>query len=185
MLKEQFRESQAKMDSAIQTVEHEFSTIRTGRASLGILDQVVVDAYGSQLPLKQVSTLSTPDPRNIVIQPWDKNVAPAIEKAILAANLGLTPINDGKVIRINIPPLTEERRMELVKVAKHMAEEGRVSIRNIRRHTKDEVKRMEKDHKISEDECYKALDKIQQITDEHIEKINQLLKTKEEEILEV
>ena len=185
MLKEQFRESQAKMDSAIQTVEHEFSTIRTGRASLGILDQVVVDAYGSQLPLKQVSTLSIPDPRNIVIQPWDKNVAPAIEKAILAANLGLTPINDGKVIRINIPPLTEERRMELVKVAKHMAEEGRVSIRNIRRHTKDEVKRMEKDHKISEDECYKALDKIQQITDEHIEKINQLLKTKEEEILEV
>ncbi len=185
MLKEQFRESQAKMNSAIQAVEHEFSTIRTGRASLGILDQVVVDAYGSQLPLKQVSTLSTPDPRNIVIQPWDKNVAPAIEKAILAANLGLTPINDGKVIRINIPPLTEERRMELVKVAKHMAEEGRVSIRNIRRHTKDEVKRMEKDHKISEDECYKALDKIQQITHEHIEKINQLLKTKEEEILEV
>lgn len=185
MLKEQFRESQAKMDSAIQAVEHEFSTIRTGRASLGILDQVVVDAYGSQLPLKQVSTLSIPDPRNIVIQPWDKNVAPAIEKAILAANLGLTPINDGKVIRINIPPLTEERRMELVKVAKHMAEEGRVSIRNIRRHTKDEVKRMEKDHKISEDECYKALDKIQQITDDHIEKINQLLKAKEEEILEV
>ena len=185
MLKEQFRESQAKMDSAIQTVEHEFSTIRTGRASLGILDQVVVDAYGSQLPLKQVSTLSTPDPRNIVIQPWDKNVAPAIEKAILAANLGLTPINDGKVIRINIPPLTEERRMELVKVAKHMAEEGRISIRNIRRHTKDEVKRMEKDHKISEDECYKALDKIQQITDEHIEKINKLLKATEEEILEV
>ena len=185
MLKEQFRESQGNMDLAIQAVEHEFSTIRTGRASLGILDQVMVDAYGSQLPLKQVSTLSTPDARSIVIQPWDKNVAPAIEKAILAANLGLTPINDGKVVRINIPPLTEERRMELVKVAKHMAEEGRVSIRNIRRHTKDEVKRMEKDHKISEDECYKAIDKIQQITDEHIEKINKLLKAKEEEILEV
>jgi ribosome recycling factor len=185
MIKELFRETQAKMSSAIEAVEHEFSTIRTGRASLGILDPVRVDAYGSQLPLKQVCTLSTPDSRTIVIQPWDKNVTPAIEKAILAANLGLTPINDGKVIRINIPPLTEERRTELVRVAKHMAEEGRVSIRNIRRHTNDEIKRMEKDHKISEDECYKALDKVQQFTDEHITKIDQVLKAKEEEIMEV
>lgn len=185
MLKEAFREAQAKMGAAIQAVEHEFSTIRTGRASLALLDQVTVDAYGSKLPLKQVSTLSIPDPRTIIIQPWDKNVTPAVEKAILAANLGLTPINDGKVIRINVPPLTEERRTELVKVAKHMAEEGRVSIRNIRRHTNDEIKRLEKDHKISEDECYKALDKIQQFTDEYIEKIDKVLKAKEEEILEV
>lgn len=185
MLNQIHKDAKEKMKKAVQTTEHEFSTIRTGRASINLFDGITIDAYGSQMPLKQVANLSIPDPKTIVITPWDKSLMGAIEKSILAANLGFTPNNDGKVIRINIPALTEERRKEYVKFAKTKAEEGRVSIRNIRRHTIEEVKKIEKDKKITEDESKKAQDEIQKYTDEFINQINKDLEKKEQEIMTV
>ena len=185
MLKEIFRKTEEEMKKAIEDLEHEFSTIRTGRATPTLLDGVLVDAYGSQAPIKQIASISIPDARSIVIQPWDKGTLGAIEKAILAANLGFTPNNDGRMIRINLPSLTEERRKEFVKVAKKMGEEARIAIRNIRRKHKDEVKNLEKEHKIGEDEMYADIDKIQELTDKYVEKVDELLSGKEKEIMEV
>ena len=139
-----YQETDEKMTKALKALEGEFNTLRTGRASLAVLDGIMVDAYGTPTPIKQVATMSTPDARLIAVQPWDKSLIGNIEKAILAANIGLTPINDGKLIRINIPQLTEERRKELVKVAKHMAEEAKVAVRNVRRHINDSIKEAEK-----------------------------------------
>ncbi len=185
MLKEVYRQTEQEMKTAIEDLENEFSTIRTGRAMPALLDSVYVEAYGSKAPIKQIASISIPDARSIMIQPWDKSTLGAIEKAILAANLGFTPTNDGRVIRITLPTLTEERRKEFVKMAKRMAEEGRITIRNVRRRHKDEVKKLEKEHKISEDEMYADIEKIQELTDKYIEKVDELLKNKEEEIMEV
>lgn len=184
-INELIHQATEKMKKAVEVVETELSQLRTGKASVALLDPVRVNAYGSDVPIKQVASITTPDTKTISIQPWDKNLIPAIEKAIMAANLGLTPINDGKIIRINIPPLTEERRKELVKVAHKIAEEGRVAVRNVRRHINDEIKKLEKEHKISEDDRFKYTGKIQELTDKSIENIDAILKKKEAEIMEV
>ncbi|NWG76609.1 MAG: ribosome recycling factor [Rubrivivax sp.] len=184
-LKDFYKSSDEKMQKAVEAMEHELAMLRTGRASTSLVDHVVVPAYGSDQPLKQLATISTPDARTIVIQPWDRSLLPVIDKAILAANLGLTPNNDGRVLRIMIPMLTEERRRELVKVAHKTAEDGRVAIRNVRRHVNEEIKAAEKKHEISEDDRDKALEEIQKHTDKFIKKVDELLAAKEKEIMEV
>lgn len=180
-----FKETQEKMKKAVEAVEHEFSTLRTGRASVALVDNIHVDAYGAAMPLKQLAAIATPDARTILITPFDRNLIGAIEKAIMASNIGLTPNNDGKNIRLTIPQLTEERRKELVKVAKKMAEDGRVAVRNIRRHANEEIKRTEKLHEITEDDRKRAIDKVQELTDKFIEEIDKLLERKEKEIMEI
>lgn len=174
-----------KMKSATDNLKKEYSTLRTGRASLALFEPIFVNYYGVRTPLNQVATLGIPDPRQITIQPWEQKMFGEIEKAILKSDLGLTPTNDGKVIRINIPPLTEERRKELVKVAKKRLEECKVAIRNIRREINEEIKKEEKDKKISEDESKKLLDEIQKLTDSFIEKADEIFRHKEAEIMEV
>ncbi|RMG73023.1 MAG: ribosome recycling factor [Nitrospirae bacterium] len=176
---------QEKMDKAIDIYKHDLATIRTGRASLSLIEGITVEYYGTQTPLNQVATLSVPDPKTITIQPWEQRIIPDIEKAILQSDLGITPTNDGKVIRLNIPPLTEERRKQLVKVVRKRAEEARVAIRNIRREFNEELKKMEKNKEISEDQLKKDLDEVQKVTDEHIKKVDKILETKENEIMEV
>ncbi len=178
-------ETKSKMDKTVEAIRHEFATIRTGRASTALLDGLTVDAYGSKMPVNQLATVAIPEPRLIVITPWDKNVFSDIEKAILKSPLGLTPQNDGKVIRLPIPPLTEERRKDLVKVVRKVAEDGRVSARNIRRDTNEELKKGEKAGEITEDDYHRLLEKIQEVTDGHIKKIDELLEIKEQEIMEV
>ncbi|MDI6801094.1 MAG: ribosome recycling factor [Thermodesulfovibrionales bacterium] len=174
-----------KMSGAIESLKKDFASIRTGRASLALLDGITVDYYGTATPVNQVATLGIPDPRQITIQPWEQSIIPAIEKAILKSGLGLTPGNDGKIIRLNIPPLTEERRKELVKVARKRAEEARVAIRNIRRDINDELKKSEKEEHISEDEVKRFHEDIQKITDSYIHKADEVLQHKENEIMEV
>jgi len=174
-----------KMDKAMLALEHHFETLRTGRASLGLVDGVRVPAYGGDMPLNQVASVSTPDAKTIAIQPWDKSLMGAIEKALLAANLGITPTNDGNLIRLSIPPLTEERRKEVVKLAHKMAEEARVAVRNVRRHVNDEVKKAEKNHDITEDDRDKLLKDSQKMTDDHIKKVDEMLAAKEKEIMAV
>jgi ribosome recycling factor len=174
-----------RMDASVETVRRELSTMRTGRASLAMLDGIRVDYYGTPTPLNQVGNLSIPDPTLISLQPWDPTVLPAIEKAIRQSDLDLNPQNDGKVIRIPVPSLTEERRKTLVKHAHKYAEEGRVAIRNVRRDANDHLKRLLKDHEVSEDDEKHAVAEVQKLTDQHIEKINDALKKKESEILEV
>ncbi|AXA37268.1 MAG: ribosome recycling factor [Candidatus Hydrogenedentota bacterium] len=180
-----YKEAKEKMHKAIEAVEHEFSTLRTGRASVALVDNIHVQAYGASMALKQLATISTPDSRTILITPFDRNMIGAIEKAIMAANIGLTPNNDGKAIRLTIPPLTEERRKELVKVARKMAEDGRVAVRNIRRHANEEIKKTEKMHEITEDDRKRAIDKVQEMTDKFIGEIDELLARKEKEIMEI
>lgn len=185
MQKELESKNEARMKGAIEAFKKDLGSIRTGRASLSLLDGIEVDYYGNPTPLNQVASLSTPDSRQIVIQPWEpKSVAP-IEKAILKSDLDLTPTNDGKVIRINIPPLTEERRKQLVKVVKKRAEEAKVAIRNIRRDFNEELKKLEKDKELSEDELKKSLDEVQKLTDSYIVKVDERLEHKEKEIMEV
>ncbi len=184
-LKELFQETRKRMDKARSVLKEEFAKLRTGRASAGLLEGIKVDYYGTPTPINQLATINIPEPRLIVIQPWDVSQIGAIEKAVLSSDLGLTPTNDGKIIRISIPQLTEERRKELVKVAKKYAEECRVAIRNIRRDANEKLKKLEKDKLISQDELKKAQQEIQKITDDEIEEINALLEKKEEEIMEV
>ncbi len=184
-LNEIYKSSEEKMRKAIDAMEHEFSGLRTGRASVALIDGIQVDAYGSKMPLKQVATLSTPDSRTLMIQPFDKNMMASVEKAILASNLGMTPNNDGKVIRLNIPPLTEERRKDLVKMARKMAEDGRISIRNIRRSANDDIKKIEKDNEIAEDEREKAMKQVQDITDKYVKLVDELLGKKEKDVMEI
>ena len=174
-----------KMEGQLEHLRHEFTGLRTGRASVALLDQVKVDYYGTPTPLKQVATLATPEARLITVQPFERNLMKDIEKAILASGLGLTPTNDGKMIRLPIPPLTEERRKDLVKVAKRLAEEIRVHVRNIRRDALEEIKKGQKESQLAEDEAKKAHDEIQKLTDAYMAKIDDVLKKKEAEITEI
>jgi ribosome recycling factor len=174
-----------KMEKSIDSFKNELAKIRTGRASLSLLDNISVVAYGSLLPLNQVGTLTIPESRMIAIQPWDPQMLPAIEKAILKSGIGLTPMNDGKIVRLNIPQLTEERRKELVKQVKKIAEEFRVAVRNIRRDAIDILKKMKKDKEISEDELFKLQEEAQQETDTFIKQIDTITLSKEKEVLEV
>ena len=184
MEKELLKELKVEMEKSLEALQKEFSKVRTGRASISLLDGVRVDYYGTPTPLNQLATLSIPEPRLIAIQPWDGTIIKEIEKAILKSDLGLTPNNDGKIIRVTIPPLTEDRRKELVKLVKKMAEAARVSIRNHRRSTNDDLKSLKNDKTLSEDDFYKYQEDVQKITDEYIKKCDDLTKQKEEEILE-
>jgi ribosome recycling factor len=185
MEKELRKKTNERMQQAVDVLKKDFGTVRTGRASLALLDGIAVEYYGSATPLNQAATLSTPDPKQIVIQPWDPKIIVDIERAILKSDLGLTPTNDGKFIRINIPPLTEERRKDLVKVVKKRAEEAKVAVRNIRRDSNEGLKKLQKDKEISEDELKKSLDEMQKITDSFILKVDEALEHKEKEIMEV
>ncbi len=173
------------MNGAMEALKKEFSSIRTGRASLALLDGITLDYYGTPTPLQQLASLSIPESRQIAIQPWEQKIIPEIEKAILKSELGLTPMNDGKIIRINIPVLTEERRKQLVKLVKKRAEESKIAVRNIRRDTNEELKKLEKEKHLSEDDVKKSLDEIQKITDQFIHKVDEVLEHKEKEIMEV
>jgi ribosome recycling factor len=176
---------QKKMDGALDALKRELAGIRTGRASLALLEGISVDYYGTPTPLQQVASMSVPDSRMILIQPWEQKLIPEIERAIMKSDLGLTPANDGKAVRLPIPQLTEERRRELVKVVRKKAEESRVVIRNMRRDFNEQVKHMEKEKHISEDVVKKTLDDIQKTTDAHIKKVDDILGAKEKEIMEV
>src|SRR5205085_10770898 len=160
-------------------------SIRTGRANPKLLDRIHVDYYGTQVPLNQLASFSVPEPRLLVIQPFDRSAIGSIEKAILSSDLGLTPSNDGNVIRLTFPALTEERRKDLTKLAHHRAEEGRVAVRNVRRHVKESLERLQKDGEISEDELRRAERQLQRLTDQHVEQIDRLLEHKEKELMEV
>lgn len=185
MLQELRKKTSDRMQGAIDALKKEFTGIRTGRASMGLLDGIVVDYYGTPTPVQQLASLSIPESRQIAIQPWEHRLIPEIEKAIFKSDLGLTPMNDGKVIRINIPVLTEERRKQLVKVTRKRSEESKIAVRNIRRDANEELKKLEKDEHISEDEVKKEHDEIQKITDSFIKKIDELSEHKEKEIMEV
>ena len=184
MLNSLYQETRERMDKSISALKNELKRVRTGRASLSLLDGIRVDYYGTQTPLNQMASLSVPESRLITIQPWDTSVINSIEKAILKSDLGLTPASDGKIIRISIPPLTEDRRKELVKLVNKICEEHKVAVRNIRRDSNDMVKEFKKEGEVSEDEAFKAQDEIQKITDTHIEKIDGIYQEKEKEILE-
>jgi ribosome recycling factor len=177
--------NEERMKKTVASLKEGFAAIRTGRASASLYDRIRVDYYGEKSPLNQVANLSIPEARLIVVQPWDKNLIGEIEKAIRASELSLNPSNDGKVIRISIPPLTEERRKELVKVAKNQAEQSRVSIRNIRRDGNEEMKKLLKDSKITEDDETKGSAELQKLTDSYINQVNHVLEEKEKEIMEV
>ena len=178
-------EIKSHMQKTVEATQRSFNTIRTGRANATLLDRVMVDYYGTETPLKSLATISTPDATTIAIQPYDKNSMAQIEKAISLSDIGLTPNNDGKVIRLNIPPLTSDRRKELVKLAGKLAEEGKVALRNIRRDSVDSVRKQEKNHEISEDESRDLQDEIQKITNQFTVKIDELLAAKEKDITTV
>jgi len=185
MRKEVLSELRDKMDKTMEHVRHEFATIRTGRASTSLLDGIDVDYYGSSVPLNQIANVSVPDARLLMVTPYDKGALGSIEKALLKSDLGLTPNNDGKVIRIPIPELTEERRKDLAKIVRRLAEDSRVSLRNSRREAKDRVKKAEKAREIPEDDSHRIMDEVQKLTDEYTGKVDDLLKAKEEEIMEI
>ncbi len=174
-----------KMAKAIEATRHKFTSIRAGRASVTMLDGIKVEQYGSLMPLNQVGTVSAPEPRLLVIDPWDKSVIPVIEKAIMASNVGLTPNNDGRVIRLMVPELTADRRKEYVKLAKKEAEEGKVAVRNIRKDINNALRKLQKDEEITEDELKKYEDEVQKLTDKTIKDIDALLAVKEKEITTV
>ena len=178
-------ELKRKMQNTLGVLKQEFSGLRTGRASASLLDPVHVDAYGASMPLAQVATVSVPEPRLLSVSVWDRSLVHAVEKAITAANLGLNPIIDGQTLRIPIPPLTGERRTELAKVAGKYAETARIAVRNVRRDAMEHLKKLEKEHVISEDEHKKQGTEVQKATDDHIKKIDEALKHKEEEITQV
>lgn len=178
-------EAETNMRDAVEAVRREFASVRTGKARPTLLDTVRVDAYGAKMPVNQVATISTPEPALLVVQPFDKTILSDIERAIMVADLGLNPSNDGNVIRIPIPPLNEERRREFVKVLHKMAEEGRISIRHSRHRANDVIKAQIKDHEVGEDEGRRMLDKVQKLTDQFSETIDQMLEQKEKEVLEI
>ncbi len=178
-------ETETRMRGAVEAFQGELAKLRTGRASLALVDGITVEYYGTQTPLNQVATLSVPDPTTITIAPWEPKVLAEIEKALLRSNLGLTPNNDGKVVRLNIPALTEERRKELVKVAHEVAEEARNEIRQIRREGNDSIKDLEKNKEISEDQMHDGQEQVQKLTDNYVGRVNDILEKKEEEIMEV
>lgn len=177
-------ELRQKMIKTVEALKREFKRIRTGRASTALLDGIKVDCYDARMPIEQVSSISVPESRLITIQPWDQSIIGEIEKSILKSELGLTPMNDGKIIRVPIPPLTEERRKELAKLARKMAEENKITIRNHRRDANEMLKELKTEKEISEDEFHKSLDEVQKITDEFIKKIEENTTEKEKEIIE-
>lgn len=179
------KEMREQMEAALEAMRREFSGVRTGKASPHLLDTVRVEAYGSKVPLNQVATVNSPEARLILVQPWDKSVIGDIERGIQAADLGLNPSNDGNVIRVPIPPLSEERRKDMVRLLHKMAEEGRISVRHARQEANKAIKQQEQDHELSEDEARRNLDKIQQVTDEYIGRIDEMMAKKEEEVMEV
>ena len=183
--KEVLKDIEQKMKKTVESTEREFSTIRTGRAQSSLVEGIKVNCYDTSMPLKQLSSISTPEPRLIVIQPWDKSIMGDVEKAILSSELGITPTNDGKVIRISIPSLTKERRDELSKVLKKIAEEGKISLRTARRVGNEEIDKLEKDKLITEDDKFKHKDAIQKLIDKYSEDIDKHLANKEKEIQEV
>ena len=184
MIESIYQEARDKMAKSIDALNNELKRVRTGRASLSLLDGIRVDYYGTSTPLNQVASLSVPESRLITVQPWDASAIKEIEKAVLKSDLGLTPANDGKIIRIAIPPLTQERRKELVKVVNKTCEEYKVAVRNVRRDCNELIKGLKKDGDVAEDEAFKAQEQVQKITDEHIKKIDDIYKSKEKEILE-
>ena len=185
MQNEVVQSTSEKMEKSVEALKIDLTKIRTGRASLSLLDGITVDAYGSTMPINQLATLTIPESRLIVIQPWDPQVLGPIEKAILRSDLGLTPVNDGKLIRISIPQLTEERRKEMVKRVKKIAEEYRVAIRNLRRESNDALKKQKENKEISEDEMFKLQDEVQKVTDRFVKNIDDIALGKEKEVMEV
>jgi ribosome recycling factor len=185
MLEDVLKETEEKMELTLLDYEQELKSVRTGRASVHLVDPVRVDYYGTMTPLNQLATISTPDPTLIVIQPWDVSSIGAIEKAIQQSDLGITPSNDGKVIRLPVPPLTEERRKQLVKNVHQMAEQHRIAIRQNRQAARDQIQKLEKDKEISEDQSRKGHDRVQSLTDEYVKKIDELTKKKETELMKI
>ena len=179
------KELKRRMDGAIEALKREFGGLRTGRASTGLLEPIVVDAYGAQMPISQVGTIGVPEPRMLSVQVWDRQLVSAVDKAIRESDLGLNPVIDGQLLRIPIPLLTEERRQELTKVAARYAEQARVAVRNVRRDGMESLKKMEKDGEISQDEHHARADDIQKITDEHVKLVDELLSQKDSEIMQV
>ena len=178
-------DAEHKMEQALTHLREELSSIRTGRASAAVLTRITVEYYGSPVPLNQLASVNVPEPRLLVIQPFDKNSIGQVEKAIQQSDLGITPSNDGQVIRLAFPPLTEERRKELVKQVHHRAEEGRVAVRNVRRHAKDDIEKLERDHLISEDDLARGEKELQKLTDRHVAEIDEIQRHKESELMEV
>jgi ribosome recycling factor len=174
-----------KMDKAIAVLKDELAGVRTGRATPALLQRVVVDYYGTPVPIQQLASFSVPEPRTLVISPFDRNAIAAMEKAIMGSDLGITPGNDGTVIRLSFPPLTEERRKELIKLVHHRGEEGRVAVRNIRRHSKEELERLERDGGISEDDLVRSEKELQKLTDKHISDIDEVVAHKDAELKEI
>jgi ribosome recycling factor len=185
MIDDVLGDAERRMGKSVDSVKHEFTSIRTGRASVALLDRVQVNAYGTKMPLNQLATISVPEPRLLSITPFDKSTMRDIERAILESDLGLTPANDGQLIRLPIPQLTEERRKELVKQVRHMAEEGRVAARNVRRDAIHHLKDMEKNGETGSDDVHRAEDRLQKLTDQYTAAIDAALKAKEAEIMEV
>lgn len=185
MLNDIYADAQDRMRKALESLDQDYKRVRTGRASVALVDGLRVEYYGTSTPLNQLATLTIPEPRTIMIQPWDSTIIGDIEKAILKSELGLTPMNDGKIVRINIPPLTAERRRDLVKIIRKMSEETKVAVRNIRRDINEMIKELKKEKEISEDEQFRAQEETQKITDEFIKKVDAVFGTKEKEILEI
>jgi len=185
MIRDVLNEAENRMKGVIAATKRDFAAVRTGRANPAILDRVSVDYYGTATPITQLATVSVPEPRLITIQPWDRSVLKEIERAILQSDLGLTPVNDGQIIRLAIPPLTEERRKELARLVRKEAEDKRVAVRNIRRDTNEQLKTMQKNGEISEDEAKRAEKQTQELTDKYIKEIDALLQAKEQEITEI
>lgn len=185
MVQEQLKDAGSRMQGAVEALQHDLSTVRTGRASIGLVDHIKVDYYGTPTPMNQLATVSTPDPRTIMIQPYDKGSVGDIEKAIQKADIGLNPSNDGQVIRLSIPPLTEDRRKELAKQVRARVEEARVAVRNVRRDVHDNLRKIEHDHEISQDDLHRAEQDLQKVTDEHIAEVDRVGEEKEQEVLTV
>jgi ribosome recycling factor len=185
MIDDVLADANRRMDKTVENTRHEFTTIRTGRASAALLDRIQVSTYGTKMPINQLATIGVPEPRLLTVTPFDKGTIKDIEKAILESDLGLTPANDGSLIRLPIPQLTEERRKELVKQVRHLAEEGRVAARNVRRDALHHLKDAEKNGETGADDVHRAEDRLQKVTDEHVSKIDEALKAKEAEIMEV
>jgi ribosome recycling factor len=178
-------DAREKMAKAIAVLKEELGGIRTGRATPALLSRIVVEYYGTQVPLQQLASFSVPEPRTLLVQPFDKNAIGSMEKAIMGSDLGITPSNDGNVIRLSFPPLTEERRKDLIKVVHQRGEEGRVAVRNIRRHSKEELERLERDATISEDELSRAEKELQKLTDQHVAEVDAIVAHKEQELKEI
>ena len=185
MIDDLIADATRRMDKSIEATHEHFNTLRTGRASAALLDRITVDYYGTQTPLKQLASINVPEPRSLTVQPFDPSSIKAIEKAIMESDLGLTPSNDGKMVRLPVPQLTEERRKDLVRVARQMAEEGRVAVRNVRRDVMHHLKELVVNGEVGDDEERRAEERAQKLTDEHVQRIDEMLKRKEAEIMEV